>query len=108
MYACRRTSKAVIVDSQSLRMDGRHRRRRPTSDGQGGDGGKKVAGRKGHVAVDLLGLLLVVLATAASVQGRDAGIPLLSRLRSMHRRSDRLTGLPARPLDGVTAGTVIA
>jgi hypothetical protein len=31
-------------------------------------------------------LLLVVLVTAASVQDRDAGIPLLTRLRSLHRR----------------------
>ncbi|MFF0000169.1 transposase [Streptomyces avermitilis] len=45
-----------------------------------------MAGRKGHVAVGCLGLLLVVLVTAASMQDRDAGIPLLTRLRSLHRR----------------------
>jgi hypothetical protein len=36
--------------------------------------------------VDCLGLLLVVPATASGVQDRDAGIPLLTRLRSPHRR----------------------
>ncbi|WP_406498539.1 transposase [Streptomyces sp. NBC_01604] len=78
----------VIGDVQSLRAadtvgaDGQ-------SDGQGQDGGKKVAGRKGHVAVDCLGLLLVVLTAAASVQDPDAGIPLLTRPRSPHRRSPR-------------------
>lgn len=51
------------------------------ADGVGRDGGKKVAGRKGQV-VDCLGLLLAVLLTAASVQGRDAAMPLLQRLRA--------------------------
>ncbi|MCX4765951.1 transposase [Streptomyces sp. NBC_01275] len=47
----------------------------------GWDAGKKVGGRKRHLAVDALGLLLlVVLVTAASVQDRDADVPLLSRL----------------------------
>ena len=45
-----------------------------------------MAGRKGHVAVGCLVLLLVVLVTAASMQDRDAGIPPLTRLRSLHRR----------------------
>lgn len=37
--------------------------------------GKKVQGRKRHVIVDCLGLLLVVLVTAASVQDRDGARP---------------------------------
>lgn len=37
------------------------------------------------MAADCLGLLLVV-ATNSSVQDRDAGIPRLTRLRSLHRR----------------------
>jgi putative transposase len=40
-----------------------------------------VAGRKRHVAVDTIGLLLTVLVTAASVQDRDATRPLLWNLR---------------------------
>ncbi|NUK89373.1 transposase [Streptomyces lunaelactis] len=55
------------------------------ADGVDRDGGQKVAGRKGQV-VDCLGLLLAVLVTAASVQDRDAAMPLLQRLRELHRR----------------------
>ncbi|MFK4222510.1 transposase [Streptomyces sp. NPDC019890] len=73
VYACSRTPTAAIVDSQSLWA---------AADTVGRDGGKKVAGRKGQV-VDCLGLLLVVLVTAASVQDRDAAMPLL---REHHRR----------------------
>ena len=38
-------------------------------------------GTKRHIAVDVLGLLLTVLVTAASVQDRDAAKPLLWNLR---------------------------
>ena len=38
-------------------------------------------GRKRHIAVDTIGLLLTVLVTAASVQDRDAAKPLLWNLR---------------------------
>ncbi|MFJ9104738.1 hypothetical protein ACIRJM_40480 [Streptomyces sp. NPDC102405] len=37
------------------------------------------------MAVDCLGILLRP-ATASGVQDRDTGIPLLTRLRSLHRR----------------------
>ena len=43
--------------------------------------GQKVNGRKRHIVVDTLGLLLVVLVTAASVQDRDGGARVLDRLR---------------------------
>lgn len=48
---------------------------------RGFDAGKKCNGRKRHVVVDTLGLLLVVYVTAASVQDRDGGRRLLDRLR---------------------------
>lgn len=55
---------AAIIDSQSTR-----------STAQGGDtgfdAGKKVKGRKRHLVVDTLGLLIAVTVTAASVQDRD-------------------------------------
>ena len=38
-------------------------------------------GRKRHIAVDTIGLLLTLLVTAASVQDRDAAKPLLWNLR---------------------------
>jgi transposase len=71
---------AAIIDSQSVRAAdtvARHSR--------GYDAGKKVNGRKRHLAVDTCGLLLVVMVTAASVQDRDAARPLLWRLRARYR-----------------------
>ena len=44
---------------------------------RGYDAGKKINGTKRHIAVDVIGLLLTVLVTAASVQDRDAAKPLL-------------------------------
>jgi hypothetical protein len=44
---------------------------------RGYDAGKKVNGRKRHIAVDTTGLLLTVLITTASVQDRDGAKPLL-------------------------------
>ncbi|MFE5549217.1 transposase [Streptomyces sp. NPDC056534] len=43
-------------------------------------------GRKRHLAVDTLGLMLVVLVTAPSVQDRDGARPLIPRLRQIHHR----------------------
>jgi len=48
---------------------------------RGYDGGKKINGRKRHIAVDTLRLLLVVLVTPASVQNRNGAHPLLALLR---------------------------
>ena len=45
------------------------------------DAGKKVNGRKRHLVVDTLGLLIVVLVTAASVQDRDGGVRVLDRAK---------------------------
>jgi len=50
-------------------------------DGRGYDAGKKVNGRKRHIAVDTIGLLLTVLITAAGIQDRDGAKPLLWNLR---------------------------
>ena len=56
---------AAIIDSQSTRSS-------PQGGEHGYDAGKKVKGRKRHLVVDTLGLLLAVSVTAASVQDRDA------------------------------------
>jgi transposase len=66
---------AAIIDSQSVKAA--ETVGRPS---RGYDAGKKINGRKRHVAVDTLGLLLCVLVTAASVQDRDGARPLLSLL----------------------------
>ncbi|WP_369360861.1 transposase [Streptomyces sp. cg2] len=69
----------AITDSQSARAAANIPR--TTS---GWDGGKKVGGRKRHLVVDCLGLVLAVLVTAADVQDRDAAVPLLQPLRSWY------------------------
>ena len=61
-----------VIDSQSLR--GADTVSKAT---RGYDAGKKVEGRKRHIVTDTLGLLLVVMVTAASVQDRDGGGDIL-------------------------------
>ena len=52
---------------------------------RGYDGGKKIRGRKRHIVVDSLGLLLVVLVTAASADDGTTAPRVLGRLTSEHR-----------------------
>ena len=76
---------AGVIDAQSVRGAASV----PTAT-RGFDGGKKVNGRKRHIVVDTLGLLLAVMVTAASVTDRDAGQTLLVRLRERHWRVTRV------------------
>lgn len=62
---------AAIIDAQSTRST-------PQGGETGFDAGKKVKGRKRHLVVDTLGLLLAVTITAASVQDRDAAAPVVA------------------------------
>jgi putative transposase len=64
---------ASIIDSQSVRT---------TEQGgpRGYDGGKKVNGRKSHVLVDTLGLLLSVVVHPADIQDRDGARLLLATI----------------------------
>jgi putative transposase len=63
---------AAILDSQSVRAADTVAR-----SSRGFDAGKKVNGRKRHIAVDTTGLLLVVLVTGAGVQDRHGARLLL-------------------------------
>jgi putative transposase len=64
---------AAIVDSQSVKT--------PDQAGaRGYDAGKKIKGRKRHVAVDSLGLILHLMITPAAVQDRDAAKTLIKGL----------------------------
>jgi transposase len=67
---------AGIVDAQSITGADT-----VGSDSRGYDAGKKVSGRKRHLVVDTIGLLVVVLVTAASLQDRDGGRLVLDRAR---------------------------
>jgi len=66
---------AAVIDSQSVKAAETVAR-----SSRGFDAGKKVNGRKRHIAVDTTGLLLTVLVTAAGVQDRDGAKPLLWNL----------------------------
>jgi len=70
---------AAIVDSQSVKT--------PDQAGaRGYDAGKKIAGRKRHMAVDCLGLMLALLITPASIQDREAARPLIQTLVNLYGR----------------------
>ncbi len=83
--------------------------------GRSWDAGKKVNGTKRHVAVDTLGLLLVVLVTAASVQDRDGGYAgrlvtwakaRLALTVEIVKRSDDMTGFVVLPRRWVVERTL--
>lgn len=67
---CRPT--AAILDSQSVKSD-------PHGGAVGYDAGKRIKGRKRHLLVDTLGLVLGVLVTAANVPERAGARNLLGR-----------------------------
>jgi transposase len=69
---------------------------------RGFDGGKKINGRKRHIAVDTLGLVLAVVVTAASVQDRDGAYRLLALLR------ERLSTISLVWADGGYAGRLVS
>lgn len=66
---------AGIVDSQSVK--GADTVAAAT---RGYDAGKRINGRKRHIVTDTVGLLLLVMVTAASVQDRDGGRGILRAL----------------------------
>src|ERR1700719_3694714 len=53
-------------------------------DPHGYDAGKKIKGKKRHILVDTLGLLLHAIVHPADIQDRDGGILLLSTLFGMY------------------------
>ena len=68
---------ACMIDSQSVKSA---EKGGPRIDPHGFDAGKLIKGKKRHVLVDTLGLVLHALVTAADVQDRDGGVLLLSTL----------------------------
>jgi len=88
---------AGIVDSQSVKSS-------ECSDERGYDAGKKINGRKRHLLVDTLGLVLLVMVLPANIQDRDGARQLLEKHfgRRTRRRVKHLWA------DAGYAGTLIA
>lgn len=74
---------AGALDSQSVKAS-------PWPGRRGYDAGKKIVGRKRHIVVDTLGLLLAVVVTPASVQDRDGARLVLARLDGGAKKLRRL------------------
>lgn len=70
---------AAIIDSQSVKTD-------EQAAAKGYDAGKKVKGRKRHILVDTLGLLLKAKVLTADVQDRDAAQILLTEIKDQMPR----------------------
>jgi transposase len=85
---------AAILDSQSVKGS-------VQAEGSGYDAGKKVKGRKRHILVDVLGLILAIVVTPASVQDRDGAVPVLERAALEHSQLQKVW------VDGAYTGGVM-
>lgn len=74
----------LIVDSQSVKTT------TMMAEAVGDDGAKKVKGRKRHLTIDTLGLILRVLVTAADVPEREGGKRVLKQVKPRGRMVRRV------------------
>lgn len=86
---------AAILDSQSVKTT-------ETRGERGFDAGKKVNGRKRHILVDTLGLLLAIVVHSAGIQDRDGAKMVLEKAKLS------FTHLKLIWADGGYAGKLIA
>ena len=85
---------AAVIDTQTVKTTeagGEH----------GYDAGKKINGRKRHIVVDTLGLILIAIVHSAGVQDRDGAKGVLSKLREQFRSIKRIWA------DGIYAGKLV-
>lgn len=80
----RKTSpSAAIIDSQTVKTT-------EVGGERGYDAGKKINGRKRHIVVDTLGLILAVVVHPANIQDQDGAVLVLGLLGCMKERFRRL------------------
>lgn len=70
---------AAIIDSQSVKTVA-------VGGPRGYDAGKKIKGRKRHILVDTLGLVLIVVVHVANIQDRDGARLVLDKARGLLSR----------------------
>jgi transposase len=75
---------AASLDSQSVKTA------TPAALSVGYDGGKKIKGRKRHLIVDTLGLVMMVVVTAANLSDQPGARLIFSRLAALPERLARL------------------
>ena len=73
----------IVMFGNGVFMDSHSVKSTSIADSLGYDGGKKVNGRKRHIKVDTLGLLMAVVVLTADIQDRDGANYLLRAIKGV-------------------------
>lgn len=84
---------AAVIDSQSVKTT-----EEAAAETRGYDSGKQVKGRRRHLLVDTMGLVLKVMVLSASIQDRDGAQMLFDQVRGLFQRLQKVWA------DGAYAG----